>query len=92
MPFPYVQLNAFLLNLFAVILCPIAIASFTDALWLSLATTAVCVRPPLPPLYVIAVSLQRVPISFVCLLDASFVCFLNAFNVRVFSECFRLWQ
>ena len=42
-PFPYVQLNAFLLNLFAVILCPIAIASFTDALWLSLATTAVCV-------------------------------------------------
>ena len=42
-PFPYVQLNAFLLNLFACFLCPIAIASFTPILWLSLTTTVVTV-------------------------------------------------
>ena len=35
-PFPYVQLNTILLNLFCVILCPIAIAAFTEILWLSL--------------------------------------------------------
>ena len=42
-PFSYVQLNAFLLNLFACFLCPIAIASFTPILWLSLTTTVVTV-------------------------------------------------
>eukprot|EP01046_Picozoa_sp_COSAG06_P030314 COSAG06_NODE_2872_length_6143_cov_2.234088_1_plen_135_part_00 len=48
-----------------------------------------CASARLPPLYVIAASLQRVPISFVCLLDASFVCVLNAFNVCV-AAC--AWQ
>lgn len=42
-PFPYVQLNAFLLNLFACLLCPIAIASFTTVAWLSITTTVVTV-------------------------------------------------
>jgi len=42
-PFAYVQLNAIFLNLFAVVLCPIAIASFTPTLWLSLSTTAVTI-------------------------------------------------
>ena len=42
-PFPYVQLNAFLLNVFACFLCPIAIASFTPILWLSLTTTVITV-------------------------------------------------
>eukprot|EP00322_Chrysochromulina_rotalis_P001240 CAMPEP_0115851404 /NCGR_PEP_ID=MMETSP0287-20121206/12466_1 /TAXON_ID=412157 /ORGANISM="Chrysochromulina rotalis, Strain UIO044" /LENGTH=526 /DNA_ID=CAMNT_0003305439 /DNA_START=109 /DNA_END=1689 /DNA_ORIENTATION=- len=40
-PFAYVQLNAIFLNLFAIVLAPIAIASFTPTLWLSLVTTAV---------------------------------------------------
>ena len=42
-PFAFVQLNAIFLNLFAVVLCPIAIASFTPTLWLSLSTTAVTI-------------------------------------------------
>lgn len=42
-PFPYVQLNAFLLNVFSCVLCPIAIASFTPVLWLSITTTVVTV-------------------------------------------------
>ena len=42
-PFPYVQLNAFLLNIFSCLLCPIAIASFTPTLWLSLSSTVVSV-------------------------------------------------
>ena len=42
-PFPYVQLNAFLLNLFSLLLCPIAIASFTQVLWLSLAMAFITV-------------------------------------------------
>ena len=42
-PFPYVQLNALLLNLFACLLCPIAIASFTTVAWLSITTTVVTV-------------------------------------------------
>jgi hypothetical protein len=42
-PFPYVQLNAFLLNAFSCILCPVAIASFTPVMWLSVSTTVVTV-------------------------------------------------
>ena len=42
-PFPYVQLNAFLLNVFSCVLCPIAIASFTPVMWLSVSTTVVTV-------------------------------------------------
>ena len=42
-PFPYVQLNAFLLNVFSCLLCPIAIASFTSVIWLSVLTTVVTV-------------------------------------------------
>jgi hypothetical protein len=42
-PFPYVQINAFLLNTFAAFLCPFAIASFTTVAWLSILTTAVTV-------------------------------------------------
>jgi predicted membrane chloride channel (bestrophin family) len=42
-PFPYVQLNALLLNIFSVLLCPIAIASFTTLPWLSITTTALTV-------------------------------------------------
>jgi len=42
-PFAYVQLNALFLNLFAIFLCPVAIASFTPTVWLSLTTTAVTV-------------------------------------------------
>ena len=38
-PFPYVQLNALLLNLFSCFLSPIAIASFTPVPWLSVLTT-----------------------------------------------------
>ena len=42
-PFGYVQLNALFLNLFAPFLCPIAIASFTPTLWLSILTTGITV-------------------------------------------------
>ena len=42
-PFAYVQLNAVVLNLFAIVLCPVAIASFTPTLWLSITTTAITV-------------------------------------------------
>ena len=42
-PFGYVQLNALFLNLFAPFLCPIAIASFTPTMWLSLLTTGITV-------------------------------------------------
>ena len=42
-PFNYVQLNSFLLNIFAVILCPVAIASFTKVMWLSVMMTVITV-------------------------------------------------
>ena len=42
-PYPYVQLNALLLNVFSCILTPVAIASFTPELWVSLGTTVVTV-------------------------------------------------
>jgi len=40
-PFAYVQLNAISLNLFNLILAPIAIATYTSELWLSLLMTTV---------------------------------------------------
>jgi len=42
-PFAYVQLNAITLNLFNLILTPIAVATYTSELWLSLVTVAVTV-------------------------------------------------
>ena len=45
MPFAYVQLNALFLNVFALALCPIAIASFTPTLWLSVVSTGFTVHP-----------------------------------------------
>ena len=42
MPFEYVQLNAYLLNMFAV-LVPVAIASFTDELFFAVCATFVTV-------------------------------------------------
>ena len=38
-----VQLNALYLNIFALLICPIAIASLTPVMWLSLCTTAITV-------------------------------------------------
>ena len=37
------QLNAIFLNVFAPVLCPIAIASFTPTVWLSVLTTGMTV-------------------------------------------------
>lgn len=42
-PFAYVQLTAAFLNVFALLLVPVAIAVFTDELWISLVATAMTV-------------------------------------------------